>query len=200
LADLGVSMATVAGGSAGVGPAPLVSRPDEGHDDPGRSTEIVEQAKLQLSARYGLLPDEAFEVVCGLARSQRCSIEEFAESVVRSGGRLDGDLRAVPRGSLVAGRNGTKAASLSPELLIETPSAASAIVLAGLLSDYAARAVVEQGVWRVVVDRCSSCSEQAPGALSRTRQWLATCGLSTARVTLNGETYLLEGSANGVSR
>jgi hypothetical protein len=153
-----------------------------------------------VSARYGLLPDEAFEVVRGLARSQRRSVEEFADSVVKGGGRLDGELDAGPSDGLVGSQNGTKAASRSPELLIETPSAASAIVLAGSLSEYGARAVVEQGVWRVVVDRCNSFSEGAPGALSRTRQWLEACGLATARVTLDGETYLLDGSANGVSR
>jgi ANTAR domain-containing protein len=59
----------------------------------------VEQAKLELSARYGLLLDEAFELLSGLARSQRRSVEEFAESVVRSGGRLDA--RAARRTAFV---------------------------------------------------------------------------------------------------
>jgi len=48
------------------------------------------------------------------------------------------------------------------------------------------------------VDRCSSFSEGTPGALSRTKRWLGACGLDTARVTLDGETYLLDCSADGV--
>jgi hypothetical protein len=48
----------------------------------------------------------------------------------------------------------------------------------------------------VVVDRCSPSSEGVARALSRTREWLAACGLATASVTLNGETYLLDGSAD----
>jgi hypothetical protein len=112
---------------------------------------------------------------------------------------LDEDLRADSGGSLVSSQNGTRAASLSPELIVEMPSAVSAFVLAGSLAEYGARAVVEEGAWRVVVNRCSSFSEGTPGALSRTRQSLAACGLATATVTLNGETYLLDGSTDGVS-
>jgi hypothetical protein len=51
----------------------------------------------------------------------------------------------------------------------------------------------------VVVDRCTSSSEGVAGALSRTREWLAAGGLATASVTLNGETYLLDCSRDGVS-
>jgi hypothetical protein len=187
-------MATVASGSAGEGPAPLLSRAEDEHQ--ARSSEVVEQAKLELSARYGLLLDEAFEMLRGLARSQRRSVEEFAKSVVGSGGRLDGDLRGHSAGRLERVQHGSGTASVSPELLIEAPTAAAAFVLAGSLAEYGAHAVVEEG-WRVVVDRCSSCSEGVPGALSRTKRWLTACGLATARVTLNGETYLLDGSADG---
>jgi hypothetical protein len=158
----------------------------------------VEQAKLELSARYGLLLDEAFEMLRGLARSQRCSVEEFAASVVRSGGRLDGDLRGDSGGRLARVQNGAGTASLSPELLIEAPTAAAAFVLAGSLAEYGARAVVEEGAWRVVVDRCSSGSKGVSGALSRARQSLAACGLATATMTLNGETHLLDCSTDGV--
>jgi ANTAR domain len=158
---------------------------------------VVARAKLVLSARYGLLLDEAFEMLCALALSQRCSVEEFGESVVRSGGRLDGDPRPGSASSLGGMQNGSATVSPSAELLIEAPSAASAFLLAGELAEYGARAIAEGGVWRVVVDRCSSCSEGAPGALSRTRGWLAECGLATASVTLNGDTYLLDGSAAG---
>jgi hypothetical protein len=161
----------------------------------------VEQAKLELSARYGLLVDEAFEMLRGLARSQRCSVEEFAESVVRSGGRLDGELRRDSGGKLARVQNGAGTASLSPELLIEAPTAAAAFVLAGSLAEYGARAVVEEGAWRVVVDRCSSVSNGVSGvsgALSRARQSLAACGLATTTMTLNGETHLLDCSTDGV--
>ena len=90
-------------------------------------------------------------------------------------------------------RTGSATASLSPELLIEAPSAAAAFLLAGSLAGYGARAIFESGAWRVAVDRCSSFSEGVPGALSRTSQWLVACGLATTSVTLNGETYLLDG-------
>jgi AmiR/NasT family two-component response regulator len=55
----------------------------------GRS-EVVEQAKEAMSMRLGLSPDEAFELLHGLARSQRRDLHEFAGVVVRDGGRLDG--------------------------------------------------------------------------------------------------------------
>jgi len=187
-------MATVARGNAGDSPPPLVS---QSGDEQGGSWEIVEQAKLVLSTRYGFLIDEAFAMLCALARSQRCSVVEFADSVVRTSGRLDGDVRGVSGGGPASSQNGSGAASPASELLIEAPTAAAAFVLTGSLADYGARAVVEGGVWRVVVDRCSSFSEGTPGALSRTRQWLSECGLAAARVTLNGETYLLDGSADG---
>jgi len=112
---------------------------------------------------------------------------------------LDGDVRGDSGGKLAGVQNGSGTAGLSPELLIEAPSAVSAFLLAGSLADYGARAVVEEGTWRVAVDRCSSFSEGTPGALSRTREWLAACGLATASVSLNGETYLLDGSADGSS-
>ena len=153
-----------------------------------------------LSARYGLLLDEAFEMLCALALSQRCSVDEFADSVVRSGGRLDGDLRGGSASSFGSVQNGSGTVSPSAELLIEAPSAASAFLLAGELAEYGARAAAERGAWRVVVDRCSSFPEGAPGALSRTRGWLAECGLATANVTLNGETYLLDCSTHGIRR
>jgi hypothetical protein len=74
----------------------------------------VEHAKHELSARYGLLLDDAFEMLRGLARSQRRSVEEFADSVVRSGGRLDGDLRGDSDGRLGSVQNGSGAASPGP--------------------------------------------------------------------------------------
>ena len=189
-------MAIVARGSAGGGPAPLVSQSDGEHGQHAVSSEIVEQAKLVLSARYGLRLDEAFWMLSALARSQRCSVEAFADNVVSRGGRLDGDVRGDSDGGLASVQNGAGAARLDPELLIEAPSAVSALLLVGSLADYRARAVVEDGAWRVVVDRCNAFAEGTSGALSRTSRWLAACGLATASVTMNGETYLLDGSAD----
>jgi len=52
----------------------------------------IEQAKVALSARFGVTPDEAFYLLQGLARSQRRELHEFAADVLRNDGRLDGDL------------------------------------------------------------------------------------------------------------
>jgi AmiR/NasT family two-component response regulator len=52
-------------------------------------TRIVEQAKGAISARLGLTPDVAFEVLCGLARSQRRDVHDYAAAVVAKGGLLD---------------------------------------------------------------------------------------------------------------
>ena len=78
----------------GRGPVPLVSQSGDGRGDQPLWSEVVEQAKLELSTRYGFQLDEAFAMLCALARSQRCSVEDFADSVVRHSGRLDGDVRA----------------------------------------------------------------------------------------------------------
>jgi hypothetical protein len=162
----------------------------------------MERAKQAFADRYGLLPDEAFELLSGLARSQHCAIEEFAESVVQSAGRLDGEPSSAKASATDARQQQREsvAASVVAELVVEAPSAATAFLLAGSLADYGARAVFEQGIWRVVVHRCRSSAGGVPGALTRVRTWLAECGFPTASVTLNGETYLLDGSANGAGR
>jgi hypothetical protein len=189
-------MAAVVQGSAGYRPPSLVSRSGDEQAQLARLDEVLEQAKLELSDRYGFRLDEAFEVLCALAKSQGCSIEEFADSVVRSDGRLDGVLEDSSA-SVLASANGSAAASIASEVSIEAPSAAAAFVLAGSLAEYGARAMLEHGVWRVAVDRCPSCSEGAPGVLSRTRRWMAECGVGRASVTLNGETHLLDSTADG---
>jgi len=51
---------------------------------------VLEQAKGALSARFGLLPEEALELMRGLARSQRRELQEFAAEIVRNEGRLEG--------------------------------------------------------------------------------------------------------------
>ncbi len=56
---------------------------------------IVEQAKGAVAARCGVDPEDAFEVIRGLARSQRREIHEFCAEVVANQGRLDG-LARVP--------------------------------------------------------------------------------------------------------
>jgi hypothetical protein len=52
------------------------------------SRVVIEQAKGAVSGRFGILPDEAFELIRGLARSKRRSLREFAAEVVRNGGVL----------------------------------------------------------------------------------------------------------------
>ena len=188
-------MTAVTQGTPGEGSAQTVFQSGVEEEHSPRVDEVLEQAKLELSDRYGFSLEEAFEVLSGLAKSQRCSVEELADSVVRTGGRLDGDLRGDSGDSVVSIHKGRGKLSLSSELLIEAPSAASAFVLAGSLAEYGARALLEGTVWRVVVDRCGSFSEGVPGALSRTRRWLRDSGLATTSVTLNGETYRLDGSA-----
>jgi ANTAR domain len=54
------------------------------------SRVVIEQAKGAVSARCGLLPEEAFELIRGLARSQRRRIHDLAAEIVRNQGRLDG--------------------------------------------------------------------------------------------------------------
>ena len=53
---------------------------------------VIEQAKVALSARFGVSSEEALYLLEGLARSQRREPHEFAAEVLRNGGRLDGDL------------------------------------------------------------------------------------------------------------
>jgi AmiR/NasT family two-component response regulator len=57
-----------------------------------KSRIIVEQAKGAISARGDVTPDTAFELMRGLARSQRRDLHEFAAEVVAGGGRLSVDL------------------------------------------------------------------------------------------------------------
>jgi hypothetical protein len=106
-------MASVGAESASGGSAPLVSQLGDERVRRARSSEVVEQAKFELSARYGFHLDEAFEMLCALARSQRCSVEDFADSVVRHSGRFDGDLRAETRPILDGGRNGSETTTAS---------------------------------------------------------------------------------------
>jgi AmiR/NasT family two-component response regulator len=53
-----------------------------------RSRIVLEQAKGAISARFGTTPDIAFEMMRGLARSQRRSIHDYAVEIVANGGRL----------------------------------------------------------------------------------------------------------------
>jgi hypothetical protein len=194
-------MAALTHGSADHDPAPVVSSPHDGHAQNPLQDVLIERAKQTLVTRYGFLPGEAFDVLAGLAHSQQRAIEEFAESVVRTDGRLDGALRSDPDDSVTDAQQEQQrvATQITAELLVEAPSAGSAFLLAGSLADYAARAVQEDGAWRVVVQRCRSTAGGVPGALSRVKTWLAECGFPTTLVTLNGETYLLDGSLDGAA-
>jgi AmiR/NasT family two-component response regulator len=53
-----------------------------------QSRIVLEQAKGAISARLGTTPDVAFEMMRGLARSQRRSIHDYAAEIVANGGRL----------------------------------------------------------------------------------------------------------------
>ena len=54
-----------------------------------RTRIVIEQAKGAISARMGTTPEVAFEMLRGLARSQRRNLHEYAAEVVANGGRLD---------------------------------------------------------------------------------------------------------------
>ncbi len=51
---------------------------------------VIEQAKGAVSARFRLSPEESFELIRGLARSQRRRIHDFAAEVVQNFGGLQG--------------------------------------------------------------------------------------------------------------
>jgi hypothetical protein len=53
-------------------------------------SRLLEQAKRAVSARLGTTPEVAFELVCGLARSQGREVSEYAAAVVATGGSLSG--------------------------------------------------------------------------------------------------------------
>ena len=193
-------MAALAQGSAGHDPAPVVSPSQDEHSENPLDELLIERAKQTLVTRYGFLPHEALAVLSGLADSQQRPIEEFAESVVESGGRLDGEMSSDPEQSATdAHEVQPLATKITAELLIEAPSAEAAFLLAGSLAAYGARAVLEEGAWRVVVQRCSSSAGGVSGALTRVRVWLAECGVSTTSVTLNGETYFLDGALDSAT-
>ena len=50
---------------------------------------VIEQAKGAVAVRHDTTPEVAFEMLRGLARSQRRNLREFAADVVAGGGRLD---------------------------------------------------------------------------------------------------------------
>jgi AmiR/NasT family two-component response regulator len=51
---------------------------------------VIEQAKGAISARTGVPPDVAFEMLRGLSRSQQRELRGFAAEVIANGGRLSG--------------------------------------------------------------------------------------------------------------
>ena len=52
-------------------------------------SSVVEQAKGAISARLRTTPDVAYQLMVGLARSQRRNLREYAARIVASAGRLD---------------------------------------------------------------------------------------------------------------
>jgi AmiR/NasT family two-component response regulator len=51
---------------------------------------VIEQAKGAVAVRCGVTPDVAFQMIRGLARSQRRKLHEFCAEVLENEGRLDG--------------------------------------------------------------------------------------------------------------
>jgi thiol-disulfide isomerase/thioredoxin len=56
---------------------------------------VIEQATGAITARLATTPEVAFELLRGLARSQRRDLTEYAAEVVANGGRLDGVAQIV---------------------------------------------------------------------------------------------------------
>ena len=52
------------------------------------SGNLIEQAKGEISVRFGVTTDEAFELIRGLARSQGRGLREFAAEIVANEGRF----------------------------------------------------------------------------------------------------------------
>jgi hypothetical protein len=67
---------------------PLAAPPTEAgqHEASVDSDLIIEQARGVISARLGTTPEVAFELLCGLARSQHRDLNEFAAAVVAKRG------------------------------------------------------------------------------------------------------------------
>jgi AmiR/NasT family two-component response regulator len=61
---------------------------------------VIEQAKGAVAVRCGVAPDVAFEMIRGLARSQRRKMAEFCAEVIENEGRLDGASRLDGRTEL----------------------------------------------------------------------------------------------------
>jgi len=54
------------------------------------SRAVIEQAKGAVSARHDTTPEVAFEMIRGLARSQRRDLREYAAAIITNRGGLDG--------------------------------------------------------------------------------------------------------------
>ena len=69
---------------------------------------VIEQAKGAISARFDLDPDDAFELMRGLSRSQNRRLHEYAAEAVANRGLLDPGVtrpsrqRALPRQETVS--------------------------------------------------------------------------------------------------
>ena len=196
---LGVSMATLPRGGAAHDPAPVVSpipgraSTESARERPDRAGKASIGRPLRLASGRGVRA--AVRVVpcstaCDRGVRRSCRRERRAT-------RRKAEQQPEREHRRCAAATQSVVTSNVAELVIDAPSAASAFVLAGSLADYGARAVVEDGVWRVVVQRCSASGAGLPGALSHVRRWLADCGFPTTSVTLDGETYLLDGSLDG---
>src|SRR4029453_17695366 len=101
-------------------PGPVFLSSQDEHAQNPLDDVLIERAKQALVTRYGFLPGEAFAVLAGLAHSQQRTLEEFAESVVRTNGRLDGELGSDPDESVTDAQQGQRVATtrIAAELLV----------------------------------------------------------------------------------
>jgi AmiR/NasT family two-component response regulator len=60
-----------------------------------RAALVVEQAKGAMSARLGVTPEVAFELLRGLSNAQGRTLHDFAAEVLANQGRLHGDIVGV---------------------------------------------------------------------------------------------------------
>lgn len=82
-------------------------------------------------------------------------------------------------------------------LIISSPTAAAAYTLVDLLHEHCNAVATPQmdSSWQVCVELTGAPRDVLPATLSAAREWLDRCGLASAPVAFDGQTYLLRGSA-----
>jgi ANTAR domain len=82
---------------------------------------LIEQATGAVAVRCSVTPDVAFEMLRGLARSQRRKLAEFCEEVIENKGRLDG----------LPSPNGRVRSAYTPDRPASQPRSAAPVVSLG---------------------------------------------------------------------